>query len=155
MYQISRALYRALADDVIVEPARRPGAPTNRQLVLKACEAAIHRLATDRFYFARPERSLYREIRIYFPLAAQQRVYRTVERHLRLAGSVFASDPKILYALTGHRLKCRAWARKGRPCRRPPRVNGYCASHQHLGDDAPPPPEVAAGWRAPSSVRAR
>jgi hypothetical protein len=101
MYQISRALYRDLADDVIVAPARAPGAPTNRQLVLWACEAAIHRLATDRFYFARPARSLYRDIRIYFPLEAQHRVYRTVQRHLRLAGSIFASDPKTLYALTG------------------------------------------------------
>jgi hypothetical protein len=143
MYQISRALYRDLADDIIVEPARVPGAPSNRQLVLWACEAAIHRLATDRFYFARPARSLYREIRIYFPLAAQQRVYGTVQRHLGLAGSVFASDPKLLYALTGHRLECRAWARKGRPCRRPPSANGYCGSHQHLADDALPA-EIAA-----------
>jgi hypothetical protein len=135
MYQISRALYRELADDIIEEPVRAPGAPTNRQLVLRACEAAIHRLATDRFYFARPARTLYREIRIYFPMAAQHRVYRTVERHLRVAGSVFASDPKVLFALTGHRLECRAWARKGRPCRRPPSANGYCGSHQHLADD--------------------
>jgi hypothetical protein len=138
MYQISRALYRELADDVIEEPARAPSAPTNRQLVLWACEAAVHRLATDRFYFARPARTLYREIRIYFPIATQHRVYRTVERYLRLAGSVFATDPKTLYALTGHRLECRAWARKGRPCRRPPSANGYCASHQHLADDVPP-----------------
>ena len=143
MYRISRALYRDLVDDIIVEPGRAPGVPTNRQLVLLACEAAIQRLATDRFYFARPALSLYREIRIYFPLAAQQRVYRTVQRHLRLAASVFARDPKLLFALTGHRLECRAWARKGRPCRRPPSVNGYCASHQHLADDVLPA-EVAA-----------
>lgn len=137
MYRISRALYRDLADHIIDEPARAPGASTNRQLVLWACEAAIHRLATDRFYFARPARSLYREIRSYFPLAAQQHVYRKVERHLQLAGSLFASDPNVLYALTGHRLECRAWVRKGRPCRRPPRAHGYCASHQHLADDVP------------------
>lgn len=137
MYRISRALYRDLADHIIDEPARAPGASTNRQLVLWACEAAIHRLATDRFYFARPARSLYREIRSYFPLAAQQHVYRKVERHLQLAGSLFASDPNVLYTLTGHHLECRAWVRKGRPCRRPPRAHGYCASHQHLADDVP------------------
>jgi hypothetical protein len=77
------------------------------------------------------------------PLAAQERVYRTVQRHLRVAGSVFASDPKVLFALTEHRLECRAWARKGRPCRRPPGVNGYCGSHQHLADDSFPAEIVA------------
>jgi hypothetical protein len=36
--------------------------------------------------------------------------------------------------LTGHRLECRASTRKGRSCRRHPRGNGYCPSHQHLAD---------------------
>ena len=53
MYQFSRAIYRELAPDIIEErPSchRRP----NHERVLRACEAAIERLATDRHYFAGP-----------------------------------------------------------------------------------------------------
>ena len=131
MYQISRALYRSLAAEL---PDGPPVAHSDHQRVLEACERAIHRLATDRFYFARPARALFREIRWYFPRSAQQRVYRIVEHRMGFIATLFADDPQLLYDLTGHRLECRASTRRGSSCQRPPRGNGYCPSHQHLAD---------------------
>ena len=61
MYQISRSIYRELEAD-IVEDRQRGAGPTNRERVLRACEAAVHRLATDRHYFARPSRTLFNDI---------------------------------------------------------------------------------------------
>ena len=74
MYQISRSIYREL-EAGIVEDHRRGAGPTNHERVLRACEAAVHRLATDRHYFARPSRTLFNDIRAYFPMSAQLRVY--------------------------------------------------------------------------------
>ena len=114
MYQISRALYRSLIDEVTVED--RPGNGEIRRRLLEACEATVHRLATDRFYFARPARTLFREIRWCFPVAAQPRVYSIIDEQLNVLAERFAEDPELVFALTGHRKSCRAWARKGRPC---------------------------------------
>ena len=75
MYRFSRAIYRELADEIIEDP-HGAGAHTNHERVLRACEAAIERLATDRHYFARPARTLFNDIRAYFPMCAQPRVLR-------------------------------------------------------------------------------
>src|SRR5512140_809054 len=84
MYAFSRAIYRELADEVIDDPqSSRPHA--NHERVLRACESAVDRLATDRHYFARPARTLFREIRVYFPMTAQPRVLRVVEHYMSLA----------------------------------------------------------------------
>lgn len=131
MYQISRALYRSLAGEL---PDGAPVVDSDHQRVLEACERVVHRLATDRFYFSRPARTLFREIRWYFPRSAQHRVYRIVEHQMALFALIFARNPQTLFALTGHRLECRAATRKGRSCRRTPRRNGYCPSHQHLAE---------------------
>jgi hypothetical protein len=133
MYQISRALYRSIANEVIVEDASGRG--DNRRKILAASEATVYRLATDRVYFARPGRTLFREIRWCFPVVAQTRVYRIIEEQLNVLAERFADDPQLVFALTGHRLRCRAWARKGRPCERRPGREGYCRSHKHLADD--------------------
>ena len=43
--------------------------------------------------------------------------------------------PTRRFELTGRQLDCRATTRKGTPCQRMPLPhNGYCPSHQHLGD---------------------
>jgi hypothetical protein len=118
MYQISRALYRSLVDEVTVED--RPGHSEIRRKLLEACEATVHRLITDRFYFAHPARTLFREIRWCFPVAAQPRVYSIIDEQLNGVAERFAQDPELVFALTGHRMSCRAWARKGRPCERQP-----------------------------------
>jgi hypothetical protein len=65
MYGFSRAIYRELADEIIEEP-KSGGHYTNHERVLRACEANVERLATDRQYFARPARTLFRDIRAYF-----------------------------------------------------------------------------------------
>ena len=134
MYQISRSIYRELEAD-IVEDHRRGAGRTNHERVLRSCEAAVHRLATDRHYFARPSRTLFNDIRAYFPISAQLRVYRVVDRHLSCAASYLAARPEAVLELTGGQLDCCATTRKGTPCRRMPLPhNGYCPSHQHLGD---------------------
>ena len=132
MYQISRSIYRELADDII-EDSVRAGGPTNPERVLRACEATVHRLATDRHYFARPSRTLFHDIRIYFPIAAPHPVYQVVDPYLSFASDYLATRPLAVLQLTGRRACCRATTRKGTPCQRMPLpLNGYCPSHQHL-----------------------
>jgi hypothetical protein len=132
MYQFSRSIYRELAD-VIIED--RHGGSGNHERVLRACEAAVRRLATDRHYFAKPSKTLFSDIRIYFPMSAQQRVYRVVDTYMGCAREWLDSQPLQGYDLMGNRLECRATTRKGKPCRRMPLPhNGYCPSHQHLAE---------------------
>ena len=70
MYRFSRAIYRELAAEIVEDP-HSLCAHANHERVLRACEAAVERLATDRHYFARPARTLFSDIRAYFPLNAQ------------------------------------------------------------------------------------
>ena len=134
MYQISRSIYRELEADI--EEGRQWGdGPTNHERVLRACEAAVHRLATDRHYFARPSRTLFNDIRPYFPMSAQMRVYQVVDRYLSFASDYLAARPAAVMELTGRKLECRATTRKGTPCQRMPLPrNGYGPSHQHLAE---------------------
>ena len=77
MYQFSRAMYRELAKDVdtsVCEEAHHH--------VLLACEQNIERLVGDRHYFARPARTLFKDIRRYFPMTAQPRVWTVVQRYV-------------------------------------------------------------------------
>ena len=60
MYQVSRSIYRELAPDILED--RHCDGPSNHERVLHACEQSIHRLATDRFYFAHPARTLFNEV---------------------------------------------------------------------------------------------
>ena len=118
MYQISRSIYRELEAEIIEGRQWREG-PSNHERVLRACEAAVHRLATDRHY----------------PMSAQLHVYRVVDRYMSFAGAYLASRPSAAMELTGQKLDCRATTRKGTPCQRMPLPrNGYCPSHQHLAE---------------------
>jgi hypothetical protein len=134
MYLFSRAIYRELATEIVEDPsAERPN--TNHERVLRACEAAIERLATDRHYFARPARTLFSDIRVYFPLSAQRRVLAVVERYMALADEYLSSLPATGFDPFGNPMQCRASTRKGTPCQRAPLPrNGYCPSHQHLAE---------------------
>ena len=133
MYGFSRAIYRELADEVIEDPHGRPHA--NHERVLRACEAAIQRLATDRHYFAHPARTLFNDIRAYFPMSAQLRVLRVSQRYLSLADEFLRRLPQNGLDAYGNPLHCRASTRKGTPCQRLPLPqNGYCPSHQHLAE---------------------
>ena len=92
MYQISRSIYRELEADIIEDRLHADG-PTNHERVLHACEAAVHRLTTDRHYFARPSRTLFNDIRAFFPMSAQLHVYRVVDRYLTFAAEYLADPP--------------------------------------------------------------
>src|ERR1700704_2421080 len=84
MYRFSRAIYRELADEIIEDP-HSSCTHVNHERVLRACEAAVERLATDRHYFARPARTLFCDIRAYFPMTSQRRVLRVIDRYMSCA----------------------------------------------------------------------
>jgi hypothetical protein len=143
MYRFSRAIYRELADEVIEDP--HGGLYLNHERVLKACEAAVERLATDRHYFAHPSRTLFNDIRGYFPMTSQLRVLRTIQRYLTLADEFLRRLPQNGFDAYGNPLQCRASTRKGTPCQRMPLPhNGYCPSHQHLAETEELPAPLAA-----------
>ena len=135
MYQFSRAIYRELAPHISQAPAGAPAA-SNHAAVLRACEAVVERLATDRHYFARPARTLFYDIRNYFPMSAQSHVHQVVYRYVDYAERFIAEHPLEGYtAVSGAPPRCRATTRKGAACQRVPLPhNGYCPSHQHLAD---------------------
>ena len=83
MYQFSRSIFRELAPGVV--PAGARTSSTTRMRFLRACEASMERLAIDRHYFAKPVRTLFNDVRHFFPIGDQLRVYRVCERHMTLA----------------------------------------------------------------------
>ena len=92
MYHYSRAIFRALKD--MVEPQTDSVTPGEaRRQVLEACERTVQRLAEDPRYFARPARSLFEEIRFYFPITQQARVYFVIDRAIGVPG---AQTPDVL-----------------------------------------------------------
>ena len=132
MYHFSRSIYRELASEIIEE---HEGGTINHERVLRSCETCVERLATDWHYFAKPTKTLFNDIRIYFPMSAQYRVYRIVDRYMTFAKEYFSSRPLNGYDLEGNRLECRATTRRGTACQRIPLPhNGYCPSHQHLAE---------------------
>jgi hypothetical protein len=131
MYQFSRAIYRELAP-YIDDEAPVHGADPHAE-VLRACEATVERLANDRHYFARPARTLFNDVRMYFPMSQQAHVCQTVTRVLALAEEWLERQPRAGFDIHGNPLQCRATTRKGTACQRMPLPhNGYCPSHQHL-----------------------
>jgi|SRR5450759_3248513 hypothetical protein len=135
MYQFSRAIYRELAPKIVAPPLGAP-VQSNQAAVLRACELVITRMATDRHYFARPARTLFCDIRNYFPMSAQKQVHEVVASYMRIAQQFLAEHPHEAYAaVNGAPPQCRATTRKGAACQRVPLPrNGYCPSHQHLAD---------------------
>jgi hypothetical protein len=133
MFHISRALYREIASDLTSD--------RDREHVLHACETAVHRLATDRFYFAHPAKTLFAEIRWRYPLCAQTRVYAVIHRHLSAMRHQLESSVAATYELTGEHLRCRATTRRSVPCgHEPDPRTGFCPWHRHLADN----PQIAA-----------
>ncbi|MBI5106722.1 MAG: hypothetical protein HZB46_17370 [Solirubrobacterales bacterium] len=130
MYQFSRGIYRELATDV--DTSRCPNA---HLLVLRACEQSIERLVNDRHYFARPARTLFNDIRLYFPMGAQARVWAIVQKYVAATEQWLDQLPQNGVDVNGQPLQCRATTRRGTPCQRMPLPhNGYCPSHQHLAE---------------------
>lgn len=133
MYQFSRAIYRELAKEVA------PGTATTvcerQQRLLRDCESAMERLATDRHYFARPVRTLFSDIRTLFPMSSQPRVYDVIERQVRMAAEYVDSQARDGVTFDGSPLCCHATTRKGTSCQRVPLSGSkYCPSHKHLDE---------------------
>src|SRR3954469_19390998 len=106
MYQFSRAIYRELAP-YIAEDAS-PSRIESQSSVLRACESTMERLATDRHYFKRPARTLFNDVRMYFPMRQQARVCTTITRYLQLAVAWLERQPQHGYDVNGNPLQCRA-----------------------------------------------
>jgi hypothetical protein len=139
MYQFSRSIYRELAGDVV--PDVGGDRTSAQQRFLRACETSMERLATDRHYFARPTRTLFNDVRTYFPLSEQMRVFRIIQRHVVLATEYVDSQARAGVTFDGSPLCCHASTRKGTPCQRVPLPGSkYCPSHKHLEEEF----EVAA-----------
>jgi hypothetical protein len=133
MYQFSRVIYRELAPYIDAQAPCHGEDP--HAAVLHACESTLERLANDRHYFARPARTLFNDIRVYFPMSQQARVCETVRRVILLADEWLDHQPRRGYDIHGNPLQCRATTRKGSACQRMPLPrNGYCPSHQHLAE---------------------
>ena len=134
MYQFSRSIYRELAGDV--HPSKGEDAWAIRQRFLRSCEAAMERLATDRHYFARPARTLFNDVRDYFPIGEQMRVFHTIQRHMALAVEYVDSQARAGVTFDGSPLCCHATTRRGTSCQRVPLPGTkYCPSHKHLEED--------------------
>jgi hypothetical protein len=148
MYQFSRAIYRDLCGEIIEPETLGNGScghNHNHQAVLQACEKAIERLALDRHYFAKPARTLFNDVRMYFPMTSQYRVYRVIEQYMTVADEFFQELPRRGLDVNGNPLSCRATTRKGTACQRMPLPrNGYCPSHQHLAETEDVEFEIAA-----------
>jgi hypothetical protein len=131
MYQYSRAIYRSIKD--LVDPYVTPSEQVEfRKEVLEACEQTMERLARDPHYFAKPERSLFQDIRRYFPITAQAQVAWAVEEGVN-AAVAFIQEQIEAGAFDGGVPRCHATTRKGKPCQRTPLPErDYCPSHQHL-----------------------
>ena len=145
MYQFSRAIYRELAPYIVDDEVPATASVNPHAAVLHACEAVMERLASDRHYFKRPARTLFNDIRMYFPMNQQARVCMTVTRYLQFADEWLARQPQHGYDVNGNPLQCRATTRKGTACQRVPLPhNGYCPSHQHLAATEEAEPLIAA-----------
>ena len=131
MYQYSRAIYRSIKDliDPYVEERTRL---EYRRAVLTECELTMGRLAADPQYFARPDRTLFQDIRRYFPITAQAQVAWAVREGIS-AAIAFIEAQIESGAFDGGIARCRATTRKGKACQRTPLPGrDYCPSHQHL-----------------------
>jgi len=130
MYRFSRQIFMQIKDSIDPHPDTITAAEARRR-VLRACEDTVERMARDPRYFPRPARSLFQEIRFYFPIKEQAQVYYSIERILRVAHEFIQEE--IERSGEGAIVPCRATTRKGKPCQRTPLPGReYCPSHQHL-----------------------
>ena len=116
MYQYSRAIYRSIKD--LIDPyASREEQVEYRRAVLVECERTMTRLADDPHYFARPDRSLFADIRRYFPITAQAQVAWSVREGVGAATSFIVQQVEA-GLLDGGVARCHATTRKGKACQR-------------------------------------
>src|SRR5665647_626926 len=107
MYALSRSTYKEVAPFIEKEPVN-PRQGTNRELVLHACETTMQRLGDDYRHFPHPERYLFEQIRPYFQITEQLRVYNIIRKNIALASEVVKAYASKGYKPDGTRLRCRA-----------------------------------------------
>ncbi len=130
MYRFSRAIYLETRELVVGESDAEIAEA--RRAILLACEATMERLAKDSRYFANPSKSLFSDIRYYFPIQAQERVLHITETYVE-AALKFMEEEAERAVTEGAMLRCRAQTRKGKACQRTPLPeSNFCPSHQHL-----------------------
>ena len=135
MYQFSRSIYRRLSP--MVAGCDAIDRQRNRTELLRAVELAMERLGSDPFYFNQPARSIFRDIRLLFPISQQRVVYGVVRCHVDLATRYVADHLRQGVTFDGSPLLCNSNTRKGRQCGRAPLPGSkYCPSHQHLSETA-------------------
>src|SRR5919108_2051180 len=118
MYQFSRAIYRSIKD--MIDPYVDLETQLEyRREVLAACEETVERLAKDPRYFAHPDRTLFQDIRRYFPITNQAKVAWAVTEGI---GAAIEFIEAQIEAGAFHRgvARCRATKRKGKPGQRTP-----------------------------------
>jgi hypothetical protein len=121
--------------DLVDPHPETTGVAEAKRRVLHSCEATIERLARDPHYFAKPSQSLFQELRHYFSISDQERVFRSIDRHIGKAVEHILEE--IDRANEGM-ASCKATTRKGKPCQRTPLPDReYCPSHQHLEERRP------------------
>jgi hypothetical protein len=134
MYQFSRSIYRELAKEV--QAGKFGDARTSQLRFLRECESTMERLATDRHYFAKPVRTLFNDVRAFFPMSSQHRVYTVIRKHLELASEYVETQARAGVTFDGSPLCCHATTRKGTSCQRVPLPGSkYCPSHKHLEEE--------------------
>jgi len=131
MYQYSRAIYRSVKN--LIDPyADAETQLEYRRALLAACEETVERLARDPRYFAHPEKTLFQDVRRYFPITHQAQVAWVINEGIGAAVD-FIEEQIEAGAFDGGASRCRATTRKGKPCQRAPLPDrDYCPSHQHL-----------------------
>jgi len=128
MYQVSRAIYRELSPGIT-------GGREEHEAVLRTCEATIERMVCDQHYFARPARTLFRDLRPHFDINDWPRLWRVVQGYVSCTQEALDRLPRTGLDANGNPLQCRATTRRGTPCQLVPlHNNGYCPSHQHLAE---------------------
>ena len=119
MYQYSRAIYRSIKD--LIDPyVDRPTRLEYRRAVLCECEETMSRLAHDPHYFARPDRTLFQDIRRYFPITAQAQVAWAVTEGVGAAVAFIEAAARGRRCSTAASARCKATTRKGKACQRTP-----------------------------------
>jgi len=139
MYQYSRAIYRSVKG--LIDPYVDAETQLEyRRAVLAATEETVERLARDPRYFAHPDKTLFQDVRRYFPIRHQAQVAWVITEGIGAAVE-FIEEQIEAGAFDGGASRCRATTRKGKPCQRAPLPDrDYCPSHQHLET----PPAAAA-----------
>ena len=101
------------------------------------------RLAADPHYFARPDRTLFQDIRRYFPITAQAQVAWAVRRASTAAVELHRG-PGRGRPYDGGVARCQATTRKGKACQRTPLPAATTAPRTSTSNTASLPQRAAA-----------